>query len=170
MPSYITPRLLLRPFTFDDAAFIVALLNDPDWIRFIGDRNVRSVTDAEKYLENGPMRMEAEHGFSLYAVELRDEHAVVGMCGLIQRKDLADVDLGFAFLPAARGKGYATESAAATLAWAFAHHGLPRVVAFTDPANVASGGVLTKIGMRYQGLKPYGDEQVAFYVAEHDGR
>ncbi len=166
MPTYETPRLRLRPFRLEDAAFIVELLNDPDWIRFIGDRNIRSLEDAEKYLCNGPMKMLDQHGFSLYAVEQREGGAVVGMCGLIKRDTLEDVDLGFAFLPAARGKGYATEAAAATLSHAFVHHGLHRVVAITDPANVASGNVLTRIGMRYEGLKPYAEEQIAFYSAQ----
>lgn len=161
-----TPRLRLRPFTLADAAFIVALLNDPDWIRYIGDRNIRSLEDAEAYLRNGPIKMLAEHGFSLLAVETRTEGEPVGMCGLIRRIEMPDVDLGFAFLPAARGKGYATEAAAAVLARAFTHHGLTRVIAFTDPDNTASGDVLTRIGMRYEGLVPHGDEQVALYAAE----
>lgn len=166
MSTFETPRLRLRPFTLDDAPFIVELLNDPDWIRFIGDRNIQSLADAEAYLRNGPIKMHAEHGFSLDAVERRDAPGVVGMCGLIRRKELPDVDIGFAFLPAARGQGFATEAAGATLARAFAHHGLPRVVAITDPENVASAGVLTRIGMHYEGLVPYADEQVAFYAAQ----
>lgn len=166
MSNYETPRLRLRPFTLADAAFIIELLNDPDWIRFIGDRNIRSLADAEKYLANGPIRMQAEHGFSLYAVEPRARGGALGMCGLIKRQGLADVDLGFAFLPAARGHGFATEAAAATLARAFAHHGLHRVVAITDPANAASANVLARIGMRYEGLVPLADEQVALYAAE----
>lgn len=166
MTAIETPRLRLRPFTVADAPFIVALLNDPDWIRFIGDRNIRSLDDAEAYLRNGPIKMLADHGFSLLAVEPRQGGAPVGMCGLIRRAEMPDVDLGFAFLPAARGQGFATEAAAAMLERAFTHHGLARVIAFTDPQNTASGKVLTRIGMRYEGLVPYADEQVALYAAE----
>jgi [ribosomal protein S5]-alanine N-acetyltransferase len=164
---YETSRLRVRPLAIEDAPFILELLNDPDWIRFIGDRDVHSLADAEAYLRNGPIKLQAEHGFSLDAVERRDgPGVVVGMCGLIRRKELADVDLGFAFLPAARGRGFATEAAAAALARAFTHHGLRRVVAITDPVNVASGNVLMRIGMRYEGLVPFADEQVGFYAAE----
>lgn len=166
MSIFETPRLRLRPFTLADAPFIVELLNDPDWIRFIGDRNIHSLADAENYLRNGPLKMHVEHGFSLDAVERRDAPGVLGMCGLIRRESLPDVDLGFAFLPAARGQGFATEAAAATLARAFAHHGLQRVVAITDPDNVASANVLARIGMRYEGLVPFAAEQVAFYAAQ----
>lgn len=166
MTAIETPRLRLRPFTIADAAFIVALLNDPDWIRFIGDRNIRSRDDAEAYLRNGPIKMLADHGFSLLAVEPRQGGAPLGMCGLIRRPEMPDVDLGFAFLPAARGQGFATEAAAAMLERAFTHHGLTRVIAFTDPQNTASGNVLTRIGMRYEGLAPHADEQVALYAAE----
>ncbi len=165
MSEFSTARLRLRPFTHDDAAFILALLNDPDWLRYIGDRKVHTPEQACRYVDN-TAKMQAEFGVALLAVEPKEGGAVLGMCGLIRRPELEDVDLGFAFLPAARGHGYATEAAAATLERAFTHHGLRRVVAFTDPANTASGTVLTRIGMRYEGLRPYGDEQVAFYVAQ----
>jgi RimJ/RimL family protein N-acetyltransferase len=164
MPGFETARLRIRPFRFEDAPFIVELLNDPDWIRFIGDKNVRSIGAAETYLRNGPLRMYAEHGFGLCAVELRSDRRVLGMCGLIRRPGLDDVDLGFAFLPAFRGQGFATEAASATLAHGFASCGLRRIVAITDPDNVACAGVLTRAGMRFEERRRLGDAEVALYA------
>lgn len=150
MPPLETARLTLRAFTQGDAAFIVELLNDPDWLRFIGDRKVRSIADAQTYLSNGPIAHETTHGFALGAVQRTGDGALVGMCGLIRREGLDDVDLGYAFLPAYRGQGYAREAAAAWLACGFERHGLRRIVAITAVDNAASGKVLEAIGMRFE--------------------
>lgn len=149
MPPLMTERLTLRAFTADDAAFIVELLNDPDWLRFIGDRHVRTHDDARAYLRKGDAA-QAKHGFSLGAVQRTSDGALIGMCGLIRREGLDDVDLGYAFLPAHRGQGYAREAAAAWLACGFERFGLKRIVAITTVDNVASGKVLEAIGMRFE--------------------
>jgi RimJ/RimL family protein N-acetyltransferase len=149
MPPLITARLTLRTFTPDDAGFIVELLNDPGWLRFIGDRQVRTPDDARAYLRKGELA-QAKHGFSLGAVQRNSDGALIGMCGLIRREGLDDVDLGYAFLPAYRGQGYAREAAAAWLACGFERLGLARIVAITTPDNVASGKVLEAIGMRFE--------------------
>ncbi len=93
-----TARLTLRPFALDDAAFIAELLNDPGWLRFIGDRQVRTTDDAREYLRNGAIAHAAKHGFALGAVQRTSDGALIGMCGLIRREGLDDVDLGYAFL------------------------------------------------------------------------
>jgi hypothetical protein len=95
-----TSRLQLRRFTGDDAAFVHALVNDPSWLAYIGDKGVRTLDDARRYLENGPMAMYGKMGFGLYAATLRETGTPIGMCGPIKRDTLDDVDLGFAF-PAA---------------------------------------------------------------------
>ena len=145
-----TERLVLRRLDPDDAPFILALVNDPDWLRHIGDKNVRSLDDARAYLANGPIDMYAKHGFGLFAVERREDGALIGMCGLIKRDTLRDVDIGFAYLPAYRAQGYAREAAAATLAYARDVLKLPRVVAIVSPANHASARLLERIGLRYE--------------------
>jgi len=145
-----TRRLVLRPFTLDDASFIVELLNDPDWHRFIGDRGVRSEDDARAYLRDGPLAHAARHGFALGAVTLRENDAPIGMCGLIRRDTLPDVDIGYALLGAHRGRGYAREAAAAWLALGFERFGLSRIVAITKPDNAASARVLESIGMHFE--------------------
>jgi [ribosomal protein S5]-alanine N-acetyltransferase len=146
-----TTRLHIRPFTLADAAFVLALLNDPDWLRFIGERNVKSESDAQQYLLNGPIAMLAREGFSLCAVDLRETGATIGMCGLVKRVGLTDVDIGYAFLPAGRGHGYAAESAKAVLTHALDALKLARVVAILNRDNVASCRVLERIGMRLEG-------------------
>jgi [ribosomal protein S5]-alanine N-acetyltransferase len=145
-----TQRLAIRPFTLADAPFIVELVNDPDWLRFIGDKNIHTLADAENYLTQGPMAMLQAKGFALCAVDEIANGHTVGMCGLIKRDTLADVDIGFAFLPAGRGQGYATEAAQATLHHGFAVLRLPRIVAIANPANQASQRVLEKAGMVFE--------------------
>lgn len=151
-PILTTERLVIRPFTPGDAPFIVELVNDESWLRFIGDRHVHSIDDALRYLHDGPWAMQARHGFSLWAVDRRDDGSTVGMCGLVQREGLDDVDIGYALLPAHRGRGYAREAAAAALAHAFDTLGFKRIVAITDPDNHTSAAVLRSIGMRFERL------------------
>jgi RimJ/RimL family protein N-acetyltransferase len=146
-----TPRLVLREFSRDDGAFVRRLLNEPSWLRFIGDRGVRTLADAHRYLDDGPRKSYARNGFGLWCVAPRPTGPPVGMCGLIRRDALPDVDVGFAFLPEAWGRGYARESAAAVLDHARDVLGLRRILAITDPENEASIRVLERVGMRPEG-------------------
>lgn len=109
-----TDRLVLRQFSLSDTAFILELLNSPGWINFIGDRGIRTEKDAEEYLLNGPMKSYQKNGFGLAMIALKESGEGIGMCGLIKRESLADVDIGYALLPAYTGQGYAYEIAAAT--------------------------------------------------------
>ena len=144
-----TERLILRRLTTGDAEFIFELLNDPDFLRFVGDKGVRTLDDARQYILSGPVASYEQHGFGLWLVELKGGNTAVGICGLLKREALADVDIGFAFLPRHRSSGYALESAAAVLEYSRNSLGLERVVAITDPDNVASLRVLEKIGMSF---------------------
>jgi RimJ/RimL family protein N-acetyltransferase len=147
--SLQTARLDIVPLSLADAAFVHELVNDPAWIRYIGDRHVHSIADAAAYIRNGPLAMYARYGFGLFKVAERDGGRPVGLCGLIRREGLEDVDIGFAFVAAARGRGYAQEAAAAVLQHGFRQLRLPRIVAITDVDNPASARVLEKIGMRF---------------------
>ena len=149
LPTLQTARLRIVPLTLDDAPFILELVNDPDWIRFIGDKHVHSIAEAEGYLRKGPLMMYARYGVGLFKVARLADDRAVGMCGLIRRDGLDDVDLGFAYLPAARGQGYAREAADVVLEHGFSALGLKRIVAITDVDNHASARVLEKIGMSY---------------------
>lgn len=153
-----TDRLVLRRLTFDDAAFIVDLLNQPSFLQHIGDRGVRTLDDARAYLENGPMASYEANGFGLWLTELKATDVPIGMCGLLKRDTLAHADVGFAFLPAFWGQGYAAESAAAVLAYGRTTLGLGRIVAITSPGNAGSMRVLEKIGMKFERMIGMGGE------------
>ncbi len=145
-----TARLALREFTPEDAAFIVALLNDPDWLRFIGERNVRNDNDARQFIAEQLVAKYRTQGFGLWAMQRLADGALVGMCGLVSRATLADIDLGYALLPQYRGAGYVREAAAACLDHAARVLKLPRVVAITRPDNAASIRVLHSLGMVHE--------------------
>ena len=140
MTVIATPRLVLRRFTEDDAPFVFSLLNDPDWLRFIGNKDVHDLEAARRYIRNGPMTMYERFGFGLYLTALNSDSTPIGMCGLIRREGVDDVDIGFALLPPFCGQGYAREAAAATLAYGWSKVGLKRIVAFVAPIIVASAG------------------------------
>jgi len=144
-----TARLVLRQLELSDAAFILELLNEPAFLQFIGDKGVRTLADAEGYIGKGPGDSYARHGFGLYAACLRDG-TPLGICGLVKRDGLSDVDVGFAFLARYRLQGFAVESAAAVLAHAKQELRLRRVVAITAPDNPGSIAVLERIGLEFE--------------------
>lgn len=149
--SIVTERLEIRWLGLDDAAFILELVNDPDWLRFIGDRQVPDLDAARAYLESGPLAMYRAHGFGLNRVALRDDDTPIGICGILQRDSLPDPDLGFALLPQYRRRGYATEAAAAILEHARDVLGLDRIVAILDRQNVICRALLLRLGFAYEG-------------------
>lgn len=144
-----TARLRLRTLTLDDAGIYLQVMNTPLFHRWIGDRQIRTEAQAREALAVGPLTMQSMRGYSLYLVERKRDDSVIGMCGLIKRETLQDVDLGYAYLPDYAGQGYATEAAAGVLAHA-RRLGLRRVVAITSPGNDASDAVLRKVGMRFE--------------------
>ena len=145
-----TDRLILRQLSTDDAAFILELVNEPSFIQNIGDRGVRTLEDARSYILRVAISSYEKNGFGLYLVELKDSEESIGMCGLIKRDGLEDVDIGYAFLPRFWLRGYAVEAAAAVKNYARDVLGLRRLVAITDPANQGSIRVLEKIGLKYE--------------------
>ena len=145
-----TPRLVLSRLAPGDAPFILALLNDPAWLRFIGDRGVRTLDGARDYIVQGPMAMYEREGFGLWRTALRATGEPIGLCGLIKRPTLEDVDLGFAFLPAWRGQGYGREAAQACLDYARDVAALKRVVAIVSPDNADSLRLLAALGFAFE--------------------
>lgn len=158
-----TQRLQMRKLTDSDqdALFTLALVNDPDFHRFIGDRGVRTLEDARGYLERGPLAMYRQHGFGMYCVELKDG-TPIGQCGLIRREGLEDIDIGFALLPGYRSSGYAREAAQAVMKWGQQVLGLSRIIAIANPDNNASVRLLEKLGLKAEGhiSLPGSDEQL----------
>ena len=145
-----TDRLTLRYLTLADAGFILQLLNEPSFIRFIGDRGVRTVDDARKYILQGPIASYERFGFGLYLTEITATGAPVGICGLLKRDTLPDADIGFAFLGPFWRQGYAFESAAAVITYGKDELGQERILAITSPENNASIKLLEKLGFTFE--------------------
>ena len=150
-----TERLALRKFGPHDALFIIDLLNDPDWLTNIGDRDVHSVEQALAYLEAGPMTMYTTFGFGPYVVQRKTDHVPIGMCGLFKREFLEDVDIGYALLPEYRGAGYALEAAQGVVRYASLVLGIKRLVAITAKENERSARLLDKLGLHFERMIPY---------------
>jgi RimJ/RimL family protein N-acetyltransferase len=163
-----TDRLILREFDLNDAPFIVQILNTPKWIQFIGDRGVKTINDAHHYLLNGPMKSYQTNGFGLMMVALKSDETPIGMCGLIKRDTLEDVDIGFALLPEYEGLGYAFEAASAVMDFGKNEVGLQRIVAITLPENARSVGLLKRIGLTFERMINFpGDgEDLMFFAWE----
>jgi RimJ/RimL family protein N-acetyltransferase len=147
-----TQRLRIRHFTKQDSEFIIHLLNEPAFITNINDKQVRSIEDAIKYLTDGPMASYKKFGFGLYLVELKATSSPIGMCGLLKRDALDDVELGYSFLKQYWSMGYAQESALAVLRSAKNDFGLSRVIAITKVDNLRSSSLLEKIGFNFEGM------------------
>ncbi|WP_428265667.1 GNAT family N-acetyltransferase [Haliangium sp.] len=162
-----TDRLRLRRLVPHDAEFIHTLVNEPAFLRNIGDRGVHDLDGARAYIERQEQSYE-RRGFALYLTSLRESDLPIGICGLVGRDTLDHPDVGFAFLSAHWGRGYATESAAAVLEHARRDVGLTRVLGITVPDNQASIRVLEKIGLRFeQVIQLAGDDTpLALYVCE----
>jgi RimJ/RimL family protein N-acetyltransferase len=153
-----TERLILRELSTADHEFILKLLNEPSFLRYIGDKGVRNLDDARQYILTGPLASYKLNGFGLYLVALKESQTSIGICGLIKREALADVDIGFAFLPEFWNKGYAFESASAVIAHGKNVLKLHRIVAITDPDNMASGRVLEKLGLRFDRMIKFSED------------
>lgn len=145
-----TKRLIVRRFMVGDAPFILTLLNEPSFLRYIGDRKVRNLEDARQYILNGPVASYERNGFGLCLVELKESQTPIGMCGLLKREELPDPDIGFAFLPDFWNKGFAFEAAAAVLQDARERLRLERILAITSVDNEASIKLLERLGLRFE--------------------
>ncbi len=155
-------RLRLRQLEEGDAPMILELLNDAAFLANIGDRGVRSLEDARRYISTGPEASYARFGFGLWLIELQGDGAAIGICGLLHRDTHPDVEIGFALLPSFRGKGYAQEAARATLELATGALGMQRVVAIVAPANTASISILERLGLVF--------ERIGRFTADGDSR
>ena len=145
-----TTRLRLRELDGCDAAFIVELLNDPDFITYVGERGVRTPEDARRYIASGPAASYARHGFGLYVMELKTPVIAAGLCGLLRRDTHPDVEIGFAVLPRFRRCGYTLEAARAVMQLALGSLGLTRIVALAAPANLGSIRILEALGLAFE--------------------
>lgn len=161
-----TERLILRKLDLEDDAFIVILLNTPQWLQYIGDRNVHSLADARAYLLKGPMASYDKNGFGLSLVALKDTGTPIGMCGLLRRDTLDAPDIGFAFLPEYAGKGYGYEIASSLITYARKTWNLNRILAITLPDNLRSLQLLKKMGFQFERNITFNNEDLLLLVSE----
>ncbi len=159
MIIFETERLRIRHLAEEDAEFILELLNEPSFIQNIGDRNVRTAEDARGYIRN-IIKSYEKNGFGLSCVILKETGESTGMCGLIKRDALEDVDVGYAFLPRFWSKGYAIESVREMLKYGKDKFGLNRIVAIVDPKNQGSIRVLEKAGLEYEKMIRITDDDI----------
>ena len=153
-----TSRLRLRRLASTDAAFILEVLNDSDFIDNVGDRGVRSLHDARRYISEGPAASYARFGFGLYLVELKESGLPIGLCGLLTRDTHPDVEIAFATLRRARGQGYTLEAAMAILKLGIDACGLRRIVAVATLRNSHSMSILERLGLQF--------ERIGYFTAD----
>jgi ribosomal-protein-alanine N-acetyltransferase len=166
----ITARLSLRELAAQDAPFVVDLMNDPSFIEFIGDRGVRTIADAQRYIENGPWTQYDVHGFGLWLVELREDGTPIGICGLLKRDALPAPDIGFAFGSAYRSQGYAFEAASAVKALARERFHASSLLAIVSPSNARSIRLLERLGFTFDRMVTLaeGARPIALYAVSFD--
>ena len=166
MKTRQTRRLTIEPLDSNDAAFTMAILNDPDFIAFVGDREIRTVDDAKKYIVDRILPHYREHGFGMAAVRRRDNGETIGMCGLVNRDSLNYIDIGYAFLPSARGEGFALEACQEVMEMGKSDVGLDELAAIISPENKASRALAVKLGMKLElmvRLEP-DEQEVCLYL------
>lgn len=165
-----TDRLILRRLTTADSEFIFDLLNQPSFLQYIGDRGVRTLADAERLIQEGPIATYEMHGFGLYLVETKEAGESIGMCGLLRREQLDAADVGFAFLPEFWSRGYAIEAASAVKDYSKSVLGLDRIVAIANPDNERSFNLLAKLGLRYDCMIRLSDDtpEIKLFIPVED--
>lgn len=164
MNIFETERLLLKPTTTEDAAFIFTLFNTPKWIENIGDRNIKSINDAKLYIENNILPQQNKLGFSSFTILRKEDNLKIGSCGLYDRAGLDGIDIGFAFLPEYEGKGFAYEAVNELKNKGFSEFGLTSINAITRKENTSSQKLLEKLGMTLNGTVKLPNENIALLL------
>ncbi|ULC59555.1 GNAT family N-acetyltransferase [Flaviramulus sp. BrNp1-15] len=164
-----TKRLKIFKFSITDAPFFLELVNSPNWIKYIGDRNTKTIKDAEERITKGHLKNYKEFGFGFYKLLLKEENnKSIGTCGLIKREELDDVDIGFAFLPEYEGKGYGFEASVEIMKLAKNQFNLKRLAAITTPENKNSIKLLEKLGFNFEKrIKPFEDGEELLLFAKN---
>ncbi|MCB0383646.1 MAG: GNAT family N-acetyltransferase [Psychroserpens sp.] len=164
-----TNRLLLSKITVEDAPFLLELMNTPGWIKYIGDRNIKTVKQAETYIENNQLKCYETHGFGYYKIQVKAENLkTIGTSGLLKRDNLDHVDIGFSFIPNYHGKGYGFEAASEIINLAKTKFNIKTLCAITLPINQPSIHLLEKLGLSYQKtVKPFDNDEELLLFAKN---
>lgn len=155
-----TDRLLINKITLDDAAFILKLMNDKDWIKNIGDRGIRTIEDAEEYIRTRFLKTYTESDLGFYGLVLKNSRQIIGVAGLIDRDGIDHVDIGYGILPEYRGKGYAFEATKAVYDYGYNELKLKKIVAIVNPENPSSINLLSKLGLEFEKMVRLPDEEI----------
>ena len=162
-----TNRLVISKISLDDAPFFMKLVNTPNWLKYIGDRNLKTIQDTETYLTNGILKSYKELGFGFYKLQTKVDNTSIGICGLVKREQLEDVDFGFAFLPEFEGQGYGYEASTAIIDKAVEIFNIKKLLAITLPINSNSIKLLSKLGFIYEKrVKPFEDDEELLLFAK----
>ena len=163
--NFETERLILKPTSEEDAEFILELFNTPKWIKYVGDRNIRTVENARDYIQTKMLSQLERLGYSNYTLIRKADNCKIGICGLFDRDGVEGIEIGFAFLPEYEKKGYAFESANKLKNVAFSEFGLAEINAITVKDNISSQKLLEKLGLKLNGTTklPDDDEELLLY-------
>lgn len=161
-----TDRLQVRRLSTDDAGFLLTVFNDPAFLRFVGDRNIKTLDQARAFIESGPFESYRRFGFGHFVAALKSDRTPIGICGFVKRDALEDVDIGFSLLPEFRAQGYGFEAASALMAYGANTLGFRRIVAIASPDNESSTRLLGKLGMTFERMVKLSDdgETLSLYV------
>lgn len=167
-----TERLALRRLTLEDADLMLAVWNDPAFHKYVGDRGIRTIEQAQEAMAGGALLLYEKYGYGPFRVALRENDQPIGICGLFRREKVEDPDIGWSVLPDYSGRGYAFEAATAVLEYAFGQLGLSYIVAFVSAENTPSLGLAEKLGLRYERMVRLvgDDEDVCLYSMSNDGK
>ncbi|WP_419869289.1 GNAT family N-acetyltransferase [Chryseobacterium sp. CT-SW4] len=163
-----TERLILRPMSLEDASFIFDLYNQAKFIKYIGDRNIRSLSDAEKYIKDRFLPQFEKLGYGNYLITIRETEEKIGGVGIFERAGLDVVDIGFSLLENFEGKGYAYEAAQKIKEVGMEKFGLKKISAITTKDNISSQKLIQKLGLKYQKnvTLPDDDEELLYFETE----
>lgn len=162
-----TERLLIEKFTLNDASFFKALVNTPHWIKYIGNRNTKTLEDAEERIKSGHLESYKTNGFGFYKLILKEKNIPIGTCGLIKRDELKHVDIGFAFLEDYERQGFGYEASIAIMELAKEKFNIKKLLAITAPYNIGSIKLLEKLSFRYEKrVKPFEDDEELLLFAK----
>ena len=168
MISFETERLIVREFTIDDGAFVFELMNSEGWLNYIGDRYIKSIADAEAYIEEKYLPSYELNGYGAYVIVLKETGIAVGSCGLYKRENLEHPDLGFAFQTEYVGKGYGFEASQGVMQYAKKMLGIHIFLGITTPENIPSIKLLEKLGLKKKGRFSFNDttEELILFTNE----
>jgi [ribosomal protein S5]-alanine N-acetyltransferase len=185
-----TERLFLSEVTENDAEFMLDLLNQPSFIKYIGDRNVRTITEAKNFIQTRYRKSYQDNGYGLYLVEIKsgtedtladarvsalkskiqNPKSKIGICGFVKRDHFQYADIGFAFLPQFERRGYAFESASAVMKYGQEVLGFTEVLAITTQDNESSGKLLDKLGFKFDELIEMPNNEILKLYSWREGK